>query len=303
MDGDAACSQHEATAFCTEEMDRVLFQRGVPIRAGITVTGHGRGAAAMGHAAATVDPGRGVAAAGLGRGASATGHAAATMGVGLGAAATGHAATTIGVGLGAAATSHAAATMGVGLGTAATGHAAATVGIGRGASAIGRTDVQMNGDEGLPQGGSSTAPAAFNCNGNVHYYREGDEGYVPPFDMADDQFYGLDMNGDSSHFCGRGHSRSRGRSSGHTHARQAPSVVARIRATGSGAARCFAPASLGIPEESFFLGGSAIRCKVPSSSAMHEMVPKQNIVPGRRVILHLKVMAIELTLINDKPPT
>jgi hypothetical protein len=36
---------------------------------------------------------------------------------------------------------------------------------------------------------------------------------------------------------------------------------------------------------------------------MPEMVPKQNIVPGRRAILHLKVMAIELALINDTPPT
>jgi hypothetical protein len=132
--------------------------------------------------------------------------------------------------------------MGVGLGAAATGHAAATVGIGRGASAIGRVVgtadhaavdagigrgaiglvLQMNGDEGLSQGGSSTAPVAFNCNGDVCYYREGDEGYVPPFDMADDQFYGLDMNGDSSCFRGCGHSRSRGCSSGHTHARKAP---------------------------------------------------------------------------------
>jgi hypothetical protein len=35
---------------------------------------------------------------------------------------------------------------------------------------------------------------------------------------------------------------------------------------------------------------------------MDEMVPKQNIVPGRRAILHLEVMAIELALINDTPP-
>jgi hypothetical protein len=35
--------------------------------------------------------------------------------------------------------------------------------------------------------------------------------------------------------------------------------------------------------------------------AMHEMVPKQNIALGMRVILFLKVMAIELTLINDTP--
>jgi hypothetical protein len=36
---------------------------------------------------------------------------------------------------------------------------------------------------------------------------------------------------------------------------------------------------------------------------MDEMVPKQNIVPGRWAILHLEVMAIELAWINDTPPT
>ena len=36
---------------------------------------------------------------------------------------------------------------------------------------------------------------------------------------------------------------------------------------------------------------------------MHEMVPKRNIALGLRVILFLKVMAIELTLINDTTPT
>jgi hypothetical protein len=44
----------------------------------------------------------------------------------------------------------------------------------------------------------------------------------------------------------------------------------------------------------FFLGGSAMRCRVPSSSATDEIVPKQNIDPGRRVILRWKVTAIEL---------
>jgi hypothetical protein len=32
------------------------------------------------------------------------------------------------------------------------------------------------------------------------------------------------------------------------------------------------------------------------------MVPKQNIAPGLRVILFLKMMAMELALINDTPP-
>jgi hypothetical protein len=36
---------------------------------------------------------------------------------------------------------------------------------------------------------------------------------------------------------------------------------------------------------------------------MHEMVPKRNIALGLRVILFLKVMAIELTLINGTTPT
>ena len=44
----------------------------------------------------------------------------------------------------------------------------------------------------------------------------------------------------------------------------------------------------------FFFGGSAMRCRVPSSSAMDEIVPKQNTNPGRRVILRWKVTAIEL---------
>jgi hypothetical protein len=75
------------------------------------------------------------------------------------------------------------------------------------------------------------------------------------------------------------------------------------RAVSGGAIRSLALASLEIPEEGFFSRGSATLCRVPSSSAMHEMVPKRNIAPGLRVILFLKVMAIELTLINDTPPT
>jgi hypothetical protein len=62
-------------------------------------------------------------------------------------------------------------------------------------------------------------------------------------------------------------------------------------------------ASLGIPKVGFFLGGSATRCRVPSSFAMHEMVPKRNIAPWLRVILFLRVTTIELTLINDTHPT
>jgi hypothetical protein len=53
----------------------------------------------------------------------------------------------------------------------------------------------------------------------------------------------------------------------------------------------------------FFSGGSAIRCRIPSSSATDEIVPKQNTDPGRMVILLLKVTAIELAWIVDTPPT
>jgi hypothetical protein len=53
----------------------------------------------------------------------------------------------------------------------------------------------------------------------------------------------------------------------------------------------------------FLFGGSAMRCRVPSSSATDEIVPKQNMDPGRRVILLWKVMAIELAWIVDTPPT
>ena len=53
----------------------------------------------------------------------------------------------------------------------------------------------------------------------------------------------------------------------------------------------------------FFSGRSAMRCRIPSSSATDEIVPKQNTDPGRTVILLRKVMAIELAWIVDTPPT
>jgi hypothetical protein len=62
------------------------------------------------------------------------------------------------------------------------------------------------------------------------------------------------------------------------------------RATSGGDVHSLAPAFLGILEEGFFSGRSAMWCRVPSSSTMH-------------VILFLKVMAIELALINDTTPT
>jgi hypothetical protein len=75
------------------------------------------------------------------------------------------------------------------------------------------------------------------------------------------------------------------------------------RAVSGGAVRSLALASLGIPEEGFFSGRSTMWCRVPSTSAMHEMVTKRNIAPELRVILFLKVTAIELTLTNDTPHT
>jgi hypothetical protein len=46
-----------------------------------------------------------------------------------------------------------------------------------------------------------------------------------------------------------------------------------------------------------------MRCRVPSSSATNEIVPKQNVDLGRKVILSWKVTAIELAWIVDTPPT
>jgi hypothetical protein len=66
---------------------------------------------------------------------------------------------------------------------------------------------------------------------------------------------------------------------------------------------CFAPAFPEIVEEGFLSGGSAMRCRVPSSSDTDEMVSKQNTDLGRRMILCWKVMAIELAWISDTPPT
>jgi hypothetical protein len=73
-------------------------------------------------------------------------------------------------------------------------------------------------------------------------------------------------------------------------------------AVSRGTIRGFTIAPYGFPEEDFFLGGVSMWCKVPSTSGMHEMVPKQKIAPGLKVILLLKLMAMELALIDDTPP-
>jgi hypothetical protein len=44
---------------------------------------------------------------------------------------------------------------------------------------------------------------------------------------------------------------------------------------------CFTLAFPEFVEEGSLSGGSAMRCRVPSSSATDEMVPKQNVDPGR----------------------
>ena len=49
------------------------------------------------------------------------------------------------------------------------------------------------------------------------------------------------------------------------------------------------------------MGGVVMRCRVPSMSATHGMVLKQKIAPGLKVILLLKMMTMELVVINDTP--
>jgi hypothetical protein len=85
----------------------------------------------------------------------------------------------------------------------------------------------------------------------------------------------------------------------------APSLpkVIFFRSTGGCAFPCFAPIFSEIFEDDFLSGGSAMRCRVPSSSPTDEIVPKQNMDPGRRIILCWKVTAIELAWIDDTPPT
>jgi hypothetical protein len=75
------------------------------------------------------------------------------------------------------------------------------------------------------------------------------------------------------------------------------------RGVGGCAICCLVSAFSEIFREGFFSGGSAMRCRIPFSSATDEMVPKQNTDPGWRAILHWKVTAIELAWINDTPRT
>jgi hypothetical protein len=85
----------------------------------------------------------------------------------------------------------------------------------------------------------------------------------------------------------------------------APDLQEVVFAQGAGGCTicCLIPAFLEIFGEGFFSGGSAIQCRIPSSSATDEMVLKQNTDPGWRAILCWKVIAIELAWISDTPPT
>jgi hypothetical protein len=76
-----------------------------------------------------------------------------------------------------------------------------------------------------------------------------------------------------------------------------------FRSAGGCAFSRLAPIFSEISEEGFLSGGSTRRCRVPSSSTTDEIVPKQNMDPGRRMILCWKVMANELAWIDDTPPT
>jgi hypothetical protein len=85
----------------------------------------------------------------------------------------------------------------------------------------------------------------------------------------------------------------------------APSLLKVIfsRRSGGCAFPCFALIFSEIFEDDFLSDGSVMLCRVPSSSATDEIVPKQNTDPGRRMILCWKVTAIELAWIDDTPPT
>jgi hypothetical protein len=72
-------------------------------------------------------------------------------------------------------------------------------------------------------------------------------------------------------------------------------------AVSGGVVRAFAVAPFGVPKEDFFSGGVAMRCRVSSTFAKQEMVPKQKTAPRMKVILLLKMMAMESALIDDTP--
>jgi hypothetical protein len=74
-----------------------------------------------------------------------------------------------------------------------------------------------------------------------------------------------------------------------------------FRGAGGCAFSCLAPIFPETSEEGFLSGGSVRQCRVPFSSATDEIVPKQNMDPGRSMILCWKVTTIELAWIDDTP--
>jgi hypothetical protein len=70
----------------------------------------------------------------------------------------------------------------------------------------------------------------------------------------------------------------------------------------AGAIRGNPAAAFGTPREDFFPDGSTMGCKIPYWSAMQEMYPKWKISPALKVIMVLKVIAMESS-INVAPPT
>jgi hypothetical protein len=70
-----------------------------------------------------------------------------------------------------------------------------------------------------------------------------------------------------------------------------------------GVVRDFAAAAFSDPGDGFFPNGIVMQCKVSSWSAMQEMVPKQKISLGLKVVMALKVTAMELAFIKVAPPT
>jgi hypothetical protein len=62
-------------------------------------------------------------------------------------------------------------------------------------------------------------------------------------------------------------------------------------------------AAFGTTREGFFQGGSTMRCKIPPRSAMQGMDPKWKTSLALKVIMVLKVIAMESSFINVTPPT
>jgi hypothetical protein len=71
----------------------------------------------------------------------------------------------------------------------------------------------------------------------------------------------------------------------------------------AGVVRNFHASASSFPRGDFFPDGSAMQCKAPSWSAMQEMDPKWKISLGLKVIIVLKMIAMESSSINVAAPT